>query len=329
MKQLKHIICTLLLTLTFSPANAGELYGKVFDPSYRITVDSREIANEFYISNISDYLLICLLEDIEEQETNKHDSTGTKQADALEPSVSTPQTQSKIEEGKAYIIDTKKLSSEKLKEYVSGRILHHTTTGKVTFKKGLIVFHENESRFLVYFPSKEKIYISQEYRARAETLKFVTLTGDEQNPFKISTIPLKWILVIVLGIIFVPLMVFSASYTLENLEFNADKRSKNSIAIISLIFWILFCNSLVYTYGIWAILTFPFFAFPLFCSIFLTHLHLKINGKRRFKRLFSFTLMQCIWIFLFTLIYYAFVHSFWETPSYPYYDINYYMYQKF
>ena len=312
MKQLKYIICTLLLTLTFIPANAGdEILGIHFEPSYRITIDGSKIANEFSVTNISDYRLTHILEEIEAQEKNKHDSTGTKQTDALETSVSAPQTQSKIEEGKAYIIDTKKYRSIKINDYESCHDIHHTTTGKKTFRRN----HDN-IRLLVYFPSKEKIYISQEYSARAETLKFVTLTDDEQNPFETTTIPLKWILVIILGLIFVPLMVFSSSYTLTNLEFNADKRSKNSIAIISLIFWIMFCNSLVYFDCLWAIFSFPFFAFPVFCSIFLTHLHLKINGKRRFKRLFSFTLMQCIWIFLFTLIYYAFVHSVWEEPNY-------------
>lgn len=310
--MLKYIICTLLLTLTFIPANAGDnIQSIAFNPCYSITVDGSKIAKEFYTSTFSDCELIHILEDIEEQ-TNAE----TSQTETLGTTDCAPQTESKIEDGKSYIIDTKKLSSEKLKEYVSGRI-HHTTTGKVTFKKDLIFF--DESRFLVYFPSIEKIYISPLlYQDMKETLKHITLTGDEQNPFKISTIPLKWILVIVLGIIFVPLMVFSASYTLENLEFNADKRSKNSIAIISLIFWIVFCNSLVYFDCVWAIFSFPFCAFPVFCSIFLTHLHLKINGERRFKRLFSFTLVQCIWIFLFTLIYYAFVHSFWEAPSYPY-----------
>ncbi len=278
--------------------------GYKYNPCAKIRVESGAIGNEFYAWFYSDWEIKDLLE--KNGRVDKQD-TDTVEQQELEPATGDiKENRPGIDNNSSFVFNAGKDSIDFFR--LSWNKVYHTTTGKLSVDLNC---YELDKRIAVYFPETGKIYVSQFVDLKQETINFYKITGDVEHPFKITTVPMKWILALFVGLLFISLMTIFSIYTLKSLGYEPDKRSKFSIVIISLLFWLLFSNVIVYTDFIGAILTFPFFALPTLTLVFITQLHLRIEGKRKIKRLLAYTIMQNVWIMLFTLLYYNYVHQYW------------------
>lgn len=292
MNLLKYIFCTLLIALSLTSAKAGdEALANHYRPCRKIRIDGSSVSKEFYV---------CTISTIEVR--NWLVKTGRISEDAKTDDISKEQ---------AFIFDY-------VKDYIDFFHIkwnpcdkYHTLTG---FSSISDEDNYYDDRFAVYVPETNKIYISQSLELKREVIEFVKLTGDEHNLFEIKVLPLNIILTIALGLLFVPLMVFASNKSLKFLEFNADKMTMISVAIISTILWSFFCKLFVYFELIWAIIFSPVITLPLFMTIFFTHIHLKIDGKRRIMKLFTYCALLMFWMFLGTLIFYIYHHGYWPKP---------------
>lgn len=268
MRTIKYIISFILLLLTISVSQASGLNVKL-----TLNIDGSAISDTFYVDLVNNHSLSLLFET--EQEN--------------------------FDDDKFYVYDAKNDSVDVIERLEKGLFSvfvgafdDYTETGRLTYEariyKGL-----SGTRLAVYFPKTKMIYVSKEFRLHKSKTYNVKVTGDSSEPIVFSGDSWRTVAIVFLSVLTGFIIMMISSSLLNFWGFQPDLRSKITIFAICVIFG-CFSNSLMINnaYSIVAMIAFYLLCLLMPLIILLSHLYLRIEGRRRWGRLIFFSLVISI-----------------------------------